>query len=114
MPHDEHQLYRSIGARLREQRLAVGLSQAQLAERIGMLRTSITNIESGRQRVPIHVLYDICEALSVSVHAVLPVQEEAAEMTTVPVTVGTTTTEVSPMTAAFVRGVLNEERGTND
>jgi transcriptional regulator with XRE-family HTH domain len=114
MPHDEHQLYRLIGSRLRDQRVAQGLSQAQLAEKIGMLRTSITNIEAGRQRVPIHVLYHICEVLSISVYAVLPAEEESPGTATIPVTVGDTTAEVSPMIAAFVLGVLDEERGTND
>lgn len=65
-------LYSEIGKRIRTERDALGFSQIDLAAEIGLTRTSIVNIESGRQRLPIHVLYAIAEALAVSVRDLLP------------------------------------------
>lgn len=43
--------YKRFGKNVRNIRVACGLSQAQLAERVGLVRTSIVNIEAGRQRI---------------------------------------------------------------
>jgi transcriptional regulator with XRE-family HTH domain len=43
-----------------------------------MTRTSITNIESGRQKVQLHTLYAIADALDVSPEALLPAAEIVA------------------------------------
>ncbi len=40
------------------------MTQGQLAGRVRLTRTSICNIEAGRQRVPIHVLMDISKVLN--------------------------------------------------
>lgn len=44
-------VYLDFGIRLAEIRIAIGLSQLELAERLGYSRPSISNIEAGRQRV---------------------------------------------------------------
>lgn len=74
---DEERLYKALGAQLRKLRDGASgtsgrLTQADLANMVGLERTSITNIEKGNQKVPLHVLYKICEALGVSVDQVLP------------------------------------------
>lgn len=38
-----------IGAKIRERRLARGLTQAELAGALGVIRSSVANIEAGRQ-----------------------------------------------------------------
>ena len=48
------------------------MSQAQLAAVVGLERTSITNIERGNQKFPLHVLYRICSALNADIEDVLP------------------------------------------
>lgn len=78
---DDGRLYSLLGERLRKLREgfdgpAGRLTQAALASRVGLERTSITNIEKGAQRVGLHVLYAICEELEVSVVDVLPTLAE--------------------------------------
>lgn len=76
---DENELYRRIGERLRAIRTdtkGAALTQDALAKRIGLERTSITNIEAGKQKLPIHVLYSLCAALGVDVAEVLPPQRD--------------------------------------
>ena len=50
----------------------MGLTQEQLAEQIGLSRTSVTNIERGRQHVVLHQIYEIAAALGLNVEALLP------------------------------------------
>jgi DNA-binding XRE family transcriptional regulator len=74
---DERRLFREVGQKIRQLREGqIGgrarLTQAELAEMVGLERTSITNIERGNQKVPLHVLYRICEALRAPVSDVMP------------------------------------------
>lgn len=73
---DEAQFKKDMGLKLRRLRTAVGLKQAELAVSVGLERTSITNIESGKQMVTIPVLYRICHVLGVVVSDVLPSLDE--------------------------------------
>lgn len=57
------EIYAHIGAVIRRRRDALGLSQAQLADKVGLVRTSITMIESGGQALLVHQLVDIAKAL---------------------------------------------------
>ena len=47
-------------------------TQIAVAEAAGLARTSLINIEQGRQGTPIHRLYDIAYALGVPVRRLLP------------------------------------------
>lgn len=57
------ELYARIGAAIRSKRGALGLSQAQLAKRVGLGRTSITMIEQGSQSLLVHQLLQFASAL---------------------------------------------------
>ena len=70
-------LYQLIGERVRARRGS--LTQTQLAERVGLGRTSITNLESGAQRMPLHYLVRIAEALDADVCDFIPTREELAQ-----------------------------------
>jgi len=59
----ERKFYQKIGRHIREMRLQRGLSQDRLGELIGLTRTSITNIEYGRQRMLLHTIEDLSTAL---------------------------------------------------
>jgi transcriptional regulator with XRE-family HTH domain len=79
MQIDEDLLYREVGARLREQRMLVGLTQERLAERSGISRASIAIIERGKQRSPLHVLYRLCAALDIETASLIPLNKEVGE-----------------------------------
>jgi len=57
--------------RLVDQRQRAGLSQAQLAERLGRYQSVISSIESGGRRVDVVELLDIAEAIGLDVHALI-------------------------------------------
>jgi transcriptional regulator with XRE-family HTH domain len=68
-------LYLSFGRLVRKHREHAKLTQEALGSRIGLSRTSITNIEKGRQHVALHQLFEIAGALEVPPMALLPVQK---------------------------------------
>lgn len=57
--------YYKIGQKVRKYRKAQGLSQEQLAERIGISVTHMSHIETGNTKLSLPVLVDIAEALDV-------------------------------------------------
>lgn len=56
--------YRALGARIQMIRETLDMTQEQLAQRVGYVRTSVVNIEAGRQRVPMHQVEEMARALS--------------------------------------------------
>lgn len=77
-PRDEPdgKLYFAVGANIRAARIASGMTQGELAQRAGILRTSIVNIEGGKQRLPLATLYDIADALGMQAVELLPRNED--------------------------------------
>lgn len=71
-------LYFELGKKIRSAR-GTRLSQADLAKASSLSRTSITNIEKGRQHLPLHTLYAIANALEIPVGELLPDQNKFAE-----------------------------------
>jgi transcriptional regulator with XRE-family HTH domain len=69
---DESSIYAALGELVREHREGQGMSQGALGKRIGLSRASIANIERGRQRIPLHHLYRMADALGVKAHTLLP------------------------------------------
>ena len=66
------QLYREFGRLLRQRRKDAHLSQDEVANSVGLARTSITNIETGRQHVSLHMLYALANAVGARPHELLP------------------------------------------
>lgn len=65
--------YRELGARIASARKNKGnLTQAQLARAVGLSRTSITNVEKGRQSVLVHTLVEIARVLRADPRDLLP------------------------------------------
>jgi DNA-binding XRE family transcriptional regulator len=56
--------------------VAAGLSQDVLAQRVGLTRSSIANLEAGRQRSALHLFVAICQALDKNVCDLLPGKPE--------------------------------------
>jgi transcriptional regulator with XRE-family HTH domain len=71
MSHPDN-LYQQIGKQIQELRRKKGLTQSKLADSLALNRTSITNIERGRQKILVHTLWDLADALGVSPNDLLP------------------------------------------
>lgn len=65
-------LYKLLGEKIKKRREELQLNQNDLSEKAGVGRASISNIESGRQKPPLSVIYSICNALDIDIHSVLP------------------------------------------
>jgi transcriptional regulator with XRE-family HTH domain len=64
--------YQQLGENIRKCRKRRKLSQDALAKLVGLTRTSLTNIESGRQHPPLHTFCEIVEQLKVDISELLP------------------------------------------
>ena len=77
---EDARLYEVIGRRLRDarERKRPRVTQEDLARAIGLERTSISNIESGKQRAPLHILYRIAALLGADVTDMFPRFDEVS------------------------------------
>lgn len=73
---DESALYARFGQLVRLHRKRLSLNQAEIGRAVGLSRASVANIETGRQRIPIHHLYRLAGVLKVDVHALLPAPDD--------------------------------------
>jgi transcriptional regulator with XRE-family HTH domain len=79
---EQKAVYRDVGRRIRQarSRRKPRLSQKGLGDLVSLTRTSIVNIEQGRQRMLIHTLYEIADALQVEVSSLLPEKDSSLEV----------------------------------
>jgi transcriptional regulator with XRE-family HTH domain len=75
----DSQLYRMFGDRVRELRENRSVTQEELARRVQLSRASITNIEKGRQRVLLHQMINIADALDAKPSELMPSPSSLAE-----------------------------------
>src|SRR5438270_13581022 len=77
---DFDELYRELGRKIRQARERQGerLSQDALAKQLGISRASMVNIEAGRQRAPLHLLWQIAEVLHSKLIELIPTPDEVA------------------------------------
>lgn len=68
--------YTLIGMKISNQRKALKLSQVEFATRLGLSRSSIVNIEQGRQHTPSHILWQIANILSCSIADIFPSEDD--------------------------------------
>jgi transcriptional regulator with XRE-family HTH domain len=73
-PSEEDALYKAIGERVRRERerQAEPLSQSALARHLGVSRASVVNIEAGRQRAPLGLLWKIACQMDVELVVLIP------------------------------------------
>jgi transcriptional regulator with XRE-family HTH domain len=76
---DQQAFYAEVGRRIRQTREERGLTQEALAELVSLTRTSITNIEKGRQKILAHTLVDLATALRVAPATLLPESNTRAD-----------------------------------
>lgn len=72
-------LYKQFGQLLRGLREEAGLTQDQVAGRVKLKRTSITNIERGNQHIALHQLYLLAAAVGKNPSDLLPDTEPALQ-----------------------------------
>ncbi len=72
MASDQGPFYRALGERLKKVRTSKKIYQSELARAVGLSRTSISNIESGRQPVEVRVLVEIATILGTSISRLIP------------------------------------------
>jgi transcriptional regulator with XRE-family HTH domain len=75
----QNAFYTEVGRRVRQARETAGLTQDTLATRVALSRTSVTNIEGGRQKMLLHTLWELAAALGVEPAALLPDARNASE-----------------------------------
>ena len=88
---ETERLYELVGRKVEQQRREAKLSQTQLAQRCGLARGSIANIERGSQRATLHTLWALADALNVDMRFLVPSPNEyltSEEGTTRPVISG--------------------------
>lgn len=69
---EESKIYLTVGSLIRNFRNQKGLTQEELAQKINMSRPTVVNIETGKQNIPIHILYNIAQALGTDPKDLLP------------------------------------------
>ena len=69
-----------IGRNIARYREAAGLTQATLAEKIGISTAFVSRVERGQKRMKVETLYATAKALDVSVDALLSTDSSAAQL----------------------------------
>ncbi|WP_155974189.1 helix-turn-helix domain-containing protein [Streptococcus ruminantium] len=69
---NEKELARYIGQRIKDYRKQIGLTQKELAEKVGMGHTTIANYEKGFRSPKKDTLFDLAEVLGVSIDDLFP------------------------------------------
>lgn len=57
------ELYRRLGRAVAERRQELDLTQSDVAEKLGLSRASLANLENGRQRILLHQLFALVNVL---------------------------------------------------
>ena len=68
----DYGFYAALGKAIREIREAQGMTQDALAQHLSLTRTSLVNIEQGRQHVRLHTLMLIAQGLGVPYWSFIP------------------------------------------
>jgi transcriptional regulator with XRE-family HTH domain len=105
---DNAKLYATLGERiLRLRRMQSPLmSQERLAGILGLTRTSVTNIERGKQKVTLDTIYRLCETFGIQVSDLMPTLADISRPADQSVVVGGQSYALSSKTADSVKRYL--------
>ena len=73
---NESLVYSALGESVAIRRKALGLTQSDIATKVGISRASVANIEAGRQKVLLHQVYLFAAALSM--HSITELVSQSA------------------------------------
>jgi transcriptional regulator with XRE-family HTH domain len=111
------EFYAYVGNNVRDKRTASGISQSMLAERIGFTRSSVANLEAGRQRVALHLFVRIEQALDCLPGELLPPREIPSADADLLSEISESLADEPNTTQDFVRGAVAQlvaETGRHD
>ena len=74
MTMSDMELYCRLGRAVASRRAALDLTQSDIAEKLGLSRASLANLENGRQRIMVHQLFALVNALRL--HSILDLVPE--------------------------------------
>jgi transcriptional regulator with XRE-family HTH domain len=74
-------IYQAIGATIRGKRRSLDMAQETLASRVGISRATLANIETGRQRILVHQLYALADALKIDPKDLLVSRPQLSDLT---------------------------------
>lgn len=77
---EKHALEEIVGKNITKYRDSEGLTQAQLAERVGVSTAFISRVERGQKMMKVQTLYATAQALNVSCDALLSQDASTAQM----------------------------------
>ena len=64
-------VYAKLASIIPMRRAEIGITQQDLADALGLSRPAVANIETGRQRIYLHDLFEIAAALKMTPHNLL-------------------------------------------
>ena len=75
---EERDFFVALGERIEQFRKTRGITQAQLAETLGLTQQTFQSYESGRRRIPVSAMPAVARALSVSLEELFGESDSAA------------------------------------
>jgi DNA-binding XRE family transcriptional regulator len=76
---DKNLFYKELANNLLKARESSGLNQEQVANAVSLSRVSIINIEKGRQKANMFLVWQLCQIYNVEISHVIPVQKQVSE-----------------------------------
>jgi transcriptional regulator with XRE-family HTH domain len=76
-------IYKDIGVIIRARRKALQMTQEVLSKKLGISRGALANIETGRQNILVHQLYNYASILGLNVSDLLPITRREVRSTEV-------------------------------
>lgn len=98
--------YSVVGGRIKEIRTRSRMTQNELARHLGLTRSSVANIEAGRQRVQLHWLAQIAVMLDADIKDLVELPERERESLDMP-----DTEKLPDSTAEFVAIAMRRAGG---
>lgn len=110
---DFEQLNALLGQRIRRVRETQSppMSQGRLAEILQLQRTSVTNIEAGRQKPTLEMLYRFCEHFGLTIGEFLPDVSDVVKLESELLIIGSQRVDVGVKTAGFINELRAQSRG---
>lgn len=71
-----HRVYKIFGTKLKELRKEDKITQEELAEKMGVSKTTIVNYENGNRKVPLEMVVKISRYFNVTVDSLLDLKDE--------------------------------------